>query len=141
MVEEAEAIVANNNHEALEADDQGHVDPLVDLQLGIEKIKIYWPYALTPNNWAAICMVCKWLKFFQRALVRISGEKYPTLSFSLHIYFVLILYVNSLEAESEVQQNPLILSGIQACKLKLQDFLDKSTRDSQYYYYAMGMLL
>ncbi|KAF8705378.1 protein dimerization, partial [Rhizoctonia solani] len=217
-VEEAEAIVADNNHEASEADDQGHVDPLVDLQSGIEKIrkisrivcsspqrmeffkttaerieedneqnaraanrpyhkkivknlildvvirwnstyhmleqalefseaideltihskiKIYRPYALTPNDWAAIRMVCKWLKFFRRALVRISGEKYPTLSFSLHIYFVLILYVNSLEAESEVRQNPSILSGIQACKLKLQDFLDKLTRDSQYYYYAM----
>jgi hypothetical protein len=40
IVEEAETIVADNNHEALETDDQGIVDPLVDLQSGIKKVCI-----------------------------------------------------------------------------------------------------
>ncbi|CUA76156.1 Zinc finger BED domain-containing protein RICESLEEPER 2 [Rhizoctonia solani] len=101
------------------------------------KIKIYRPYALSTSDWTAISAVCKWLKFFQRALVRISGEKYPTLSFSLHIYFVLIGYVSELENDSTVRQNLLALNGIRACKSKLHKFLDQSTKDSQYYYFAM----
>ncbi|GAB1526405.1 hypothetical protein RhiTH_009572 [Rhizoctonia solani] len=56
-VEEAEAIAANNNHEALEADDQGHVDPLVDLQLGIEKI---------------VCSLPQQMEFFKTTAERIE---------------------------------------------------------------------
>ncbi|CAE7077857.1 unnamed protein product [Rhizoctonia solani] len=62
---------------------------------------------------------------------------YPTLSFSLHIYFVLIGYVSDLENDTTVRQNIPALNGIQACKAKLQEFLDQSTKDSQYYYFAM----
>ncbi|CAE6444320.1 unnamed protein product [Rhizoctonia solani] len=217
-VEEAELIVADDNLEASETDDQGLADPSVDLQSGIEKIrkisrivrsspqrmelfrtvaerieednqrhakannmpyekksvknlildiitrwnstylmleralesseaidaltshskiKIYRPYALSPNDWAMIGMACKWLKFFRSALTRISGEKYPTLSYSLYIYFVLITYVSELEKEPFVKENLGVLNAVQACMSKLQEFLDKSVKDSQYYYYAM----
>ncbi|CAE6479261.1 unnamed protein product [Rhizoctonia solani] len=217
-VEEAELIVADDNLEASETDDQELADPSVDLQSGIEKIrkisrivrsspqrmelfrtvaerieednqrhakannipyekksiknlildvitrwnstylmleralesseaidaltshskiKIYRPYALSTSDWAAIRMACKWLKFFRSALTRISGEKYPTLSFSLHIYFVLITYIAELEKEPFVKENMGVLNGVHACMSKLQEFLDKSVKDSQYYYYAM----
>ncbi|CAE7119567.1 unnamed protein product [Rhizoctonia solani] len=110
----------------------------IDALTNHSKFKIFRPYALSSNDWAAIQIACKWLKFFRAALTRISGEKYPTLSFSLHIYFVLIAYVFELEKEPLAQQNPAVLNGIRSCKSKLQEFLDKSTRDSEYYYYAMA---
>ncbi|EUC54484.1 Ac transposase, putative [Rhizoctonia solani AG-3 Rhs1AP] len=145
--DEAELIVADDNFEASESDDKALPDPMIDLGSGIDKtidaltnhpkIKIYRPYALSTGDWLAISAVRKWLKFFRRALVRISGEKYPTLSFSLHIYFVLIGYVSELENDSTVRQNLPALNGIRACKSKLQEFLDRSTKDSHYYYFAM----
>ncbi|CAE7152603.1 unnamed protein product, partial [Rhizoctonia solani] len=95
------------------------------------------PLVCPCSDWEAISAVCKWLKFFRAALVCMSGEKYPTLSFSLHIYLVLIGYVSNLENDSTVRQNPPALNGIRACKAKLQEFLDRSTKDSQYYYFAM----
>ncbi|EUC67535.1 hAT family dimerization protein [Rhizoctonia solani AG-3 Rhs1AP] len=65
-----------------------------------------------------------------------SAEKYPTLSFSLRIYFVLILYVSRLEQSSIVQESAPLAAGVHACKSKLLEFFDKSTFDSEYYYFA-----
>ncbi|QRV97353.1 AC9 transposase [Ceratobasidium sp. AG-Ba] len=61
------------------------------------KIKIYRPYALSEDDWATVSRVCRWLKFFRDASLHVSGEKYPTLSFSLRIYFLLIDYLSKLE--------------------------------------------
>jgi hypothetical protein len=65
-----------------------------------------------------------------------AAEKYPTLSFSLRIYFVLITYVSRLEESLEVQGSTALAAGIHACKSKLLEFFDKSTFDSEYYYFA-----
>jgi hypothetical protein len=70
-----------------------------------------------------------------------AAEKYPTLSFSLRVYFLLISYVSDLEKSSVATQSPSFLAGIAACKQKLLDFFDKSTYDSEYYYFATGMYL
>ncbi|CAE6431808.1 unnamed protein product [Rhizoctonia solani] len=101
------------------------------------KVKIYRPYALTCDDWDAVSQACAWLKFFRDASLYISGEKYPTLSFSLRIYFILIQYVTRLEQDSTAMRSSITLRGLKACKEKLVEYLDKSTYDSEYYYFAM----
>jgi hypothetical protein len=70
-----------------------------------------------------------------------AAEKYPTLSYSLRIYYLLISYVSRLENEPAVKQTPSVLAGVNACKNKLLDFFDQSTFDSEYYYFATSKLL
>jgi hypothetical protein len=70
--------------------------------------------------------------------LRISGEKYPTISFSLRIYFVLIARLIKLENDVDVMRSSAALSGMRACKEKLLEYFDKSTYDSEYYYFAMS---
>lgn len=70
-----------------------------------------------------------------------SGEKDPTLSFSLRVYFILISYVTTLEKGLLERDSPAALNGVQACKEKLLEFFDKSTYDSEYYYFAMSEFL
>ena len=65
-----------------------------------------------------------------------AAEKYPTLSYSLRVYFLLISYVSGLERDTSVTQVPEVLKAISACKEKLLEFFDKSTYDSEYYYFA-----
>lgn len=65
-----------------------------------------------------------------------AAEKYLTLSYSLRIYFLLISYVSDLESEVSAQQVPEVLAAVSACKEKLLEFFDKSTYDSEYYYFA-----
>lgn len=67
-----------------------------------------------------------------------AAEKYPTLSYSLRVYFVLITFVSSLESETSSRESPALFAGIKACKEKLLEFFDKSTYDSEYYYFATG---
>lgn len=69
-----------------------------------------------------------------------AAEKYPTLSFSLRIYFVLISYTSRLEEDLTIRRYPSMLPGIRACKEKLLEFFDKSTYDSEYYYFATSKL-
>lgn len=65
-----------------------------------------------------------------------SSEKYPTLSYSIRVYFALISYVSKLETSTAVQASPALLTGVRACKDKLLAYLDKSKKDSEYYYFA-----
>ncbi|KAG9088242.1 hypothetical protein FS749_002330 [Ceratobasidium sp. UAMH 11750] len=77
------------------------------------------------------------VRFFQDVSLCISGEKYPTLSFSLQIYFLLINYVTKLEQDSVVLGLPTTRHGLQACKEKLIEYFDHAMYDSEYYYYPM----
>ena len=65
-----------------------------------------------------------------------SAEKYPTLSYSIRVYFALISYVSKLETSAAVQTSPALLTGVHACKDKLLAYFDKSKNDSEYYYFA-----
>ncbi|CAE6380725.1 unnamed protein product, partial [Rhizoctonia solani] len=100
------------------------------------KVKIFRAYALSKADWESVALVCKWLNYFRSASTMMAAEKYPTLSFSLRIYFVLIAYVSRLEESLEVQGSAALEAGIHACKSKLLEFFDKSTFDSEYYYFA-----
>ncbi|CAE7143516.1 unnamed protein product [Rhizoctonia solani] len=109
----------------------------IDLLTVHPQVKIYRPYGLTSDDWVSVSQACTWLKFFRDASLYISGEKYPTLSFSLQIYFILIQYVTRLEEDSAIMRSPVTLRGLKACKGKLVEYFDKSTYDSEYYYFAM----
>ncbi|KAG8687097.1 hypothetical protein FRC11_007801 [Ceratobasidium sp. 423] len=65
-----------------------------------------------------------------------SGEKYPTLSFSLRVYSLLINYVSKLMNMPTIQSTPSLMNGLEACQKKLLEFFDQSTFDSKYYYFA-----
>ncbi|EUC60341.1 hypothetical protein RSOL_337550, partial [Rhizoctonia solani AG-3 Rhs1AP] len=108
----------------------------IDALTSHPKAKIFHPYALSKEDWKSVALVCKWLNYFRSASTMMSAEKYPTLSFSLRIYFVLILYVSRLEQSSIVQESAPLAAGVHACKSKLLEFFDKSTFDSEYYYFA-----
>ncbi|QRV94993.1 AC9 transposase [Ceratobasidium sp. AG-Ba] len=100
-------------------------------------VKIFQAYRLSSDDWETVSKMCKWLKFFRDASLCVSGEKYPTLSFSLRVYFVLISYVTRLQNDSSVQNSPAALAGVRACREKLLQYFDQSTYDSEYYYFAM----
>ncbi|KEP45855.1 HAT family dimerization protein [Rhizoctonia solani 123E] len=100
------------------------------------KVKIYRPYVLSKADWTVVGQICSWLKSFRSASNMMSAEKYPTLSFSLRVYFILISYVRKLEASLIVQSSPSLLAGVRACEEKLVEVFDKSTYDSEYYFFA-----
>ncbi|QRV96184.1 hAT family dimerization protein [Ceratobasidium sp. AG-Ba] len=100
------------------------------------KVTLYRCYALSKDDWASVAQVCSWLRFFRSASTMMAAERYPTLSFSLRIYFVLITYVSKLENEAAAQESPTLCAGVRACKDKLLEFFDQSTYDSEYYYFA-----
>ncbi|QRV92757.1 AC9 transposase [Ceratobasidium sp. AG-Ba] len=108
----------------------------IDALVNHPKITLYRPYGLSRSKWTAVAQVGKWLKFFCSASTMMSAEKYPTLSYSLRVYFLLISYVMDLETGSAVVNSPSLAAGITACKEKLLEFFDKATYDSEYYYFA-----
>ncbi|QRV98020.1 AC transposase [Ceratobasidium sp. AG-Ba] len=97
---------------------------------GHAKVAVYRPYALSFDEWAAVAL------FFRSASTIVAAEKYPTLSFSLRVYFLLISYVLDLEKSPELKRFPQLSAGVSACKDKLLEYFDKSTYDSEYYYFA-----
>ncbi|QRV78693.1 hAT family dimerization protein [Ceratobasidium sp. AG-Ba] len=103
---------------------------------GHAKVAVYRPYALSTDEWGAVLQVCKWLQFFRSASTLVAAEKYLTLSFSLRVYFLLILYVLDLEKSPAVKQFPSLAAGVSSCKEKLLEYFDKSTCGSEYYYSA-----
>ncbi|CUA76039.1 Zinc finger BED domain-containing protein DAYSLEEPER [Rhizoctonia solani] len=108
------------------------IDALCSHSLG----KVYEPYRLSDSDWEMVSFICGWLKFFRGATQKMSGEKYPTLSFSLRVYSLLINYVSTLADAPSVQSVPSLMNGLEACQAKLLEFFDKSTFDSEYYYFA-----
>ncbi|EUC59808.1 transmembrane protein, putative, partial [Rhizoctonia solani AG-3 Rhs1AP] len=108
----------------------------IDALTSHPKVKIFCHYALSKDDWKGVSLICKWLSYFCSASALMAAKKYPTLSFSLRIYFVLISYVSKLEQRAIVQESMVMAAGVRACKAKLLDFFDKSTYDSEYYYFA-----
>ncbi|KAG8775377.1 hypothetical protein FRC12_001527 [Ceratobasidium sp. 428] len=104
---------------------------VIDALTSHPKVTIYRNYALTKSDWAYIA------QFFREASTMMAAEKYPTLSYSLRAYFLLLRFVSQLEGKFAVRESPVLLSRVLACKEKLLKFYDKSTYDSEYYYFAM----
>ena len=69
-----------------------------------------------------------------------SAEKYPTLSYSVRVYFALISFVSKLETSTTVHASPALLTRVHACKDKLLAYFDKWKKDSEYYYFATSKL-
>lgn len=67
-----------------------------------------------------------------------AGDKYVTLSSSLAVYATLMGYVSKLLDGPEAQSSPSLKNGLTACYQKLEKFFDKSTFDTEYYYFAMS---
>ncbi|CAE7121114.1 unnamed protein product [Rhizoctonia solani] len=108
----------------------------IDALCSHPKVKIFNPYLLSNVDWAAVLQICGWLKFFRGATRKMSGDKYPTISLSLRVYSLLINYVSKLESTPSVQSVPSVSMGLRACRDKLLEFFDRSTYDSEYYYFA-----
>ena len=68
------------------------------------------------------------------ALECVSGEKYPTLSYSLFTYLSLLHWLQEFE-DTESLPNVITL-GIEAAQKKLLKFFDKATVESELYYTA-----
>lgn len=66
----------------------------------------------------------------------IAGEKYPTLCTSLQIYTALLGHVQQMR--NDAIGNVAFSNGVDACEEKLLKFFDKSTFESEYYYFAAG---
>ena len=67
-----------------------------------------------------------------------SGEKYPTLSSSLQTYALLINHVSGALEDLEVCNNPTLKGAFEDCKEKLLKWFDRSSYESDYYYFATG---
>lgn len=67
-----------------------------------------------------------------------SGDKYVTLSKSLAVYATLMGYVSKLLNGPEARSSTPLKNGLTACYQKLEKFFDKSTFNTEYYYFAMS---
>lgn len=69
-----------------------------------------------------------------------SCGHYPTLSSSIFVYVSLIDHIEKLETEAlSLNNSEVLLQGLLACKTKLNDYFDRSTFESEYYYFATCM--
>lgn len=68
--------------------------------------------------------------------MKMSGDKYVTLSSSLAVYVTLMNYVAKLQKSPTITSSQALQNGLSACYEKLQKFYDKSTFDTEYYYFA-----
>jgi hypothetical protein len=114
-------------------------------------------YAIKPEEWKVIKIIIDFLEVsslstsllgiylfilqvFRNASTFISGEKYPTLSSSLALYGHIINHIEKFEADPETRLSPSLAMGLQQAKEKMFKFFDKSTAESEYYYFATGEL-
>lgn len=67
-----------------------------------------------------------------------SGGKYPTLSSSLYTYVWLMSYVEELLEDEFAENREDLKNGLRACKAKLETYFDRSTRESELYFFATG---
>lgn len=61
------------------------------------------------------------------------------MSSSLGVYARLISKVDLWKKQDDVAGSTALSQGLDACKAKLLKFFDKSTFDSEYYYFATGI--
>ena len=65
-----------------------------------------------------------------------GGSKYPTLSISLFTYVKLHTKLRKFQRSAEVQMNSSLRNGISSAHEKLMKYFDRSTYESEYYYFA-----
>ncbi|KAG8977373.1 hypothetical protein FRC05_001771 [Tulasnella sp. 425] len=121
--------------------------------------KIYSPYRLSQNEWEVVEMIANWLKVlhflslpdrqfhllqmqvFRKASTKMSGDQYVTLSSSLAVYAALMSYVAKLRKMPAIRSSLALQNGLSACYEKLEKFYDKSTFETEYYYFATSKSL
>jgi hypothetical protein len=65
-----------------------------------------------------------------------SSSTYPTLCASLQQYAIVLKHVDNMSNAPEVQEIPLLKAAVERCRNKLLKFFDKSTYESEYYFFA-----
>jgi hAT family C-terminal dimerisation region/Domain of unknown function (DUF4413) len=65
-----------------------------------------------------------------------SGSSYPTLCASLQQYALVLKHIEKMSQVQEVQDIPLLKAAVERCRAKLLKFFDKSTYESEYYFFA-----
>jgi hypothetical protein len=83
----------------------------------------------------------QFIQAFRDASTMISGSQYPTLSLSLYYYLSLLATLDAAHKSAIVEDFPNLQAGIDAAKTKLIKFFDKSTAESEYYYFATGVCI
>lgn len=78
----------------------------------------------------------RFIQVFQRATTYMSSSSYPTLCASLQQYTLIIKHVNKMLEAPEVQELPSLKTAVERCLTKLLKFFDKSTFESEYYFFA-----
>ena len=64
---------------------------------------------------------------------------YPTLCASLQQYVIVLKHVDNMAASPEVQSIPSLQLAVDRCRDKLLKFFDKSTFESEYYFFATAL--
>ncbi|KAF8322344.1 uncharacterized protein EI90DRAFT_2481377 [Cantharellus anzutake] len=99
-------------------------------------VPIYTRFSIEPAEWEAAQVILDMLKAFRDASVMMSGSHYPTLSLSLYNFLALLAVLDTAHKSAIVKNFPNVKAGIDAAKGKLIKFFDKSTAESEYYYFA-----
>lgn len=83
-------------------------------------------------------LTCSVLQIFREASEHVSGSKYTTLSSSLHVYTILHDHVLAMKSAAAVLASPDLVTAVDSCYEKLMKYMDVSTFQTEYYYYATG---
>ncbi|KAG8953458.1 hypothetical protein FRC04_002300 [Tulasnella sp. 424] len=81
------------------------------------------------------------MQVFRKASTKMSGDQYVTLSSSLAVYAALMSYVAKLRKMPAIRSSLALQNGLSACYEKLEKFYDKSTFETEYYYFATSKSL
>lgn len=65
-----------------------------------------------------------------------SSSSYPTLCASLQLFAIVLKHVDSMSEAPEVLRNASLKAAVERCRAKLLKFFDRSTYESEYYFYA-----
>ncbi|KAF5372498.1 hypothetical protein D9758_005231 [Tetrapyrgos nigripes] len=88
------------------------------LRLAIDELciceELYKKYKISEAEWEVLDVILGFLEVFRNASEHMSAGSFPTLTQSL--------------------LNPNVQKGLEACKLQLEKYYDKSTMGSEYYY-------
>ena len=76
------------------------------------------------------------VQVFQRATTYMSGSTYPTLCVTLQQYTLVLKHVDNMSKAPEVQEIPSLKYAVERCRAKLLKFFDKSTFESEFYFFA-----
>lgn len=123
--------------------------------------RIYEKYKLSIEEWEVANIVHGWLQvcfshiqkfphcltnnlrvqYFHDATLHVSSGKYPTLSSSLYTYVDLLEYIDELKKHQLATRHQGLRNGLDACKMKLEQYFDQSSAESVLYFFATGMSL